>query len=74
MKANVTKLPVGTKFHYEEYDYEVTDTSDYPFILAKCLTEPNEFQGSDVMFARFEQVEVADETELLDIQPIVYSK
>lgn len=73
MKANITNLPVGTRFLYDGMDYEVTGRGDYPFILAKCHTQPNDYNGLDIMFANFEQVEVPDDTVLLEIKPVVYT-
>lgn len=64
MKADITTLPVGTRFLYNTLDYEVVDRSDYPFIECKCHTEPNDYEGLNVVFTNFEKVEVPDGTRL----------
>ena len=63
MTKSITILPVGTEFNYKGLTYKVTDRSKYPFILAKCLTEPNDYEGHEVMFWNFEKVEVQDDTK-----------
>lgn len=49
MKANVSDLPVGTKFNHKGMEYVVVER-DYPFATCKCLTEPNDYQGILVQF------------------------
>lgn len=68
MKADITTLPVGTKFQYKNEQFVVEDRGEYPFIVAKCLTEPNAYEGLGLMFTNFEQVEVADGTPTLPYQ------
>lgn len=66
MKADITTLPVGTKFQYNNEQFEVEDRGEYPFILAKCLTEPNEYEGLSLMFSNFEQVDVEEGTQTIE--------
>ena len=73
MKANITQLPEGTRFLYKGDEFEVTDRSDYPFILAKCITLRRKAGVRDVIFTNFERVEVPDTTELIEIKPVFYS-
>lgn len=63
MTKSITILPVGTKFTYNGLEYEVADRGQYPLIEAKCLTEPNDYEGYNVLFWNFEKVEVADDTK-----------
>lgn len=73
MIANVQDLFVGTKFKYNEMFYEVTDTSDRPFIECKCLTEPNNYEGLGIIFGGgAEIVEVADGTPLYQLKFKIY--
>lgn len=69
MKADITTLPVGTHFLYKTQSFQVVDRNEYPFIEAKCLTEPNEYEGLNLLFVNFERVEVPDNTELLINKP-----
>ena len=62
MKKSITILPVGTKFVHDGLEYQVTSREEYPFIMAKCLTEPNDYEGHEVMFWNYDQVEVPDDT------------
>ena len=72
MTASITLLPEGTRFSYKGLDYEVTSREEYPFILAKCLTEPNDYQSHEIMFWNFEKVEVAEGTTILGPpQPVI---
>ena len=64
MKAIITDIPVGTKFSHNGKEYEVTNRDEYPFIEAKCLTQPNDFEGHNVVFCDFESVEVEDGIKL----------
>ena len=64
MTKSITILPVGTKFNYNGLEYEVTSRDQYPFIEAKCLTEPNDYEGHNILFWNFEKVEVADDTKV----------
>lgn len=64
MKACVTTLPVGTHFLYDGYSWVVASRDCYPFIEAKCETEPNEYEGLNVLFTNFQKVEVPDNTKL----------
>lgn len=64
MKACITDLPVGTRFLYKTLDFEVVDRKEYPFIECKCHTEPNDYEGLNVLFTNFEKVEVPDGTRL----------
>ena len=63
MKACITTLPEGTRFLYKTMDYVVVDRSEYPFIECKCMTEPNDYEGHNVLFTNFEKVEVPDGTK-----------
>lgn len=64
MKACITDPPVGTRFLYKTLDFEVVDRSDNHFIECKCHTEPNDYEGHNVLFTNFEKVEVPDGTRL----------
>ena len=64
MKADVTMLPVGTHFLYEQMAWVVISRDEYPFIEAKCETEPNDYEGLNVLFGNFEKVEVPSNTKL----------
>ena len=64
MKACITTLPVGTHFLYKQMSWVVVARDEYPFIEAKCETEPNDYEGHNVLFCNFEQVEVPDNTKL----------
>lgn len=63
MTKSITILPVGTKFNYKGLEYEVTSRSEYPFITVKCLTEPNDYEGHEILFWNFEKVEVPEDTK-----------
>lgn len=60
MKANITTLQVGQHFIYKNQSFVVVDRSEYPFIEAKCTTEPNDYEGLNVLFCNFERVEIPD--------------
>lgn len=60
MKANITTLQVGQHFLYNNLSFVVVDRSEYPFIEARCETEPNEYDGINVIFGNFERVEIPD--------------
>lgn len=64
MIANITTLQVGQHFLYKNLSFVVVDRSDYPFIEARCETDPNEFDGINVFFCNFERVEVPDGTKI----------
>ena len=64
MIVSITDVPVGTKFKYKDMDWEVVDRDEYPLIEAKCLTQPNDYGGLNVVFWDFEKVEVADGTKV----------
>ena len=66
MKADITTLPIGTKFKYNGELFEVEDRSEYPFIQTRCITEPNEYDGLGVMFTNFEKVDVPDGTNIIE--------
>lgn len=73
MKANVSDLPVGTKFTYKGLVYEITNREDWPFVEAKCLTEPNDYEGLGVLFGgSAEIVEVAEDTQIIKPQIKIY--
>lgn len=65
MKADITRLPEGTHFLYDKKSWVVVSRDEYPFIEAKCETEPNEYAGLNVLFANFERVVVPDTTILV---------
>ena len=60
----ITNVPVGTHFFYKEEEYVVKERDEYPFILTKCTSNPDKYDGLDLMFANFEKVEVADDTKV----------
>lgn len=65
MKVNVSRLPVSTKFQYKGEEFIVKEREDFPFVVCKCLTEPNDYEGLDVLFGgAAEQVEVPDDTKI----------
>lgn len=59
--VSITELPKGTTFNYKGMQWIVTE-DEYPIVTAKCLTEPNEYEGLEVGFWNFEEVEVENET------------
>ena len=63
MKACITDLQVGQHFLYKQMSWVVVDRSEYPFIEAKCETEPNDYEYN-VLFGNFEKVEVPDSAKL----------
>ena len=65
MKTNVSNLSVSTVFTYEGLTYKVINR--YPFIEAKCIKEPNDYKGLNVLFCRHadEIVEVTEGTQIL---------
>lgn len=74
MKANVSDLEVGEYFTTETGEkFKVTDRSDYPFIYAKCLTEPNEYEGYEVEFC-YKMVEVDTKAKIYKPEFIEKSK
>lgn len=56
MNISVNLLPTGTHFFTHGQEFEVTSREDYPFIYAKCLTTPNEYENIEVCFC-YENVE-----------------
>ena len=64
MKTDITTVPEGTHFLYKEKSWILISRDEYPFIEAKCETEPNEYEGMNVIFGNFEKVEVPDGTKL----------
>lgn len=64
MKACITEIPVGTHFLYKQMSWVVVSRDEYPFIEVKCETEPNDYEGINVLFGNFERVEVPDNTPL----------
>lgn len=64
MNVCITDVPEGTRFKWNGKDYVVTDRDGYPLIEAKCLTEPNDYEGLGVVFWNFEKVEVEDGTKV----------
>ena len=64
MKACITEIPEGTHFLYKQMSWVLVGRDEYPFIEAKCETEPNDYEGRNVLFGSFEQVEVPDNTKL----------
>lgn len=60
MKRNVSDLPVGTKFTFDGMEYEVVDRDEYPFVECKCLTEPNDYEGHNVLFGGSSKTCVVD--------------
>lgn len=59
MKITVNLLAVGERFTYNGKEFVVTSREDYPFAYARCLTEPNEYEGHEVCFD-YDMVEAAD--------------
>lgn len=58
MKVNVSYLEVGEHFTTERGEtFQITSREDYPFVYAKCVTQPNEYEGLEVAFC-YEMVEV----------------
>lgn len=65
MLTSITSLRKGTKFQYESKEWIVTDDS-YPFVSARCLTTPNNYEGLEVLFTNFEKVEVDNDVDLFE--------
>jgi len=72
MKASITEVPVGTHFLYKQQSWIVISRDEYPFIEAKCETEPNDYEGRNVLFCNFERVEVPDNTKLWKAKFVQY--
>ena len=64
MKACITEIPVGVHFLYKQMSWVLVSREEYPFIEAQCETEPNDYEGRNVLFGNFEKVEVPDNTPL----------
>jgi len=64
MKAYITEIPAGTHFLYNQMSWVVVSRDEFPFIEAKCETEPNDYEGHNVLFMNNERVEVPDSTKL----------
>lgn len=60
----ITDIPIGTKFTYDGEEFEVFDRDEYPFIEGKCISNPEKYDGHNLLFGNFEKVEVADETSI----------
>lgn len=66
MEVSITSVPVGTKFKYNDKEFVVTKRN-YPFVDAKCITEPNEYEGLEVMFgSKCEIVEIDDNSDIIE--------
>lgn len=58
MKVDVSYLEVGEHFTTARKEtFVVTSREDFPFIYAKCVSQPNEYEEREVCFA-YEMVEV----------------
>ena len=50
MKITANLLAVGERFTHKGEEFIVTSREDYPFAYARCLTEPNDYEGHEVCF------------------------
>ena len=73
MKTDITRLHEGTSFKFEGQSFMVTSREEYPFILARCMDDNNQYGGIEVLFANFEQVEVPDCTPLYKAIGVIIS-